>query len=177
MTNHTKPDRVIEDNAFKEENSIPSVMRETIPNKKKQDSTVHTVHTVHREKRVPIEIRMRRSIHENVGRYCGKSLSFGDFYEQAAILFMEINPKYESPINVSRPLIYDNDLEQNLSEIIYIGDLEDWLDVVRPIVNQGITLHKSKIKTLRAIIKECKKLNTRSEKLNQLLQEALEYAI
>jgi len=134
------------------------------------------------EKRLNHCIRLKPSIHRAVKNYCHDTrMNIGRFYEEAAITFFQINPPPETGsliMVVKEDEIHkNNSLEQSLSEIICIGDLEEWLDSVRPLKHQGIELHKSKIKTLRDIIRECKKLNTRSDKLEQLLEEALDYVL
>jgi len=175
-----RKDKTDHDNPFKGEEGSNSTMEKT--NTSKQNnlcSAIHTLHTLH-GKNEPINIRMRKSFHEAFMRYCNLTgMKAGRFYEQAGLLFMDINPidgvmiVVENTENGS----VQTSIEDKMTEIIIIGELEEWLEIVRPLVNQGVELHKSKIKSLRQIVRETKNLNTRSDKLNQLLQEALEYAI
>lgn len=179
MKIHDKTSDEFDDNAFKVEATKPYPMRKDDIEREESMCTVpYTVHTVHssKERRLPVEIRMRRSIHDTVGEYCGKDMTYGQFYEEAAILFMDINPKSGMSLNVINPQMDENTIEDRMDELICIGNLEDFIrDVKRCISAGGNGLHHSKIKKLRKIINECKKINNRGEKLNKLINEALNY--
>jgi len=56
--------------------------------------TVSTVKYTHKkEQRIPISIRVRNSVHSGVSTYCRMSgMTIGEFYELAAIAYMEKNP-------------------------------------------------------------------------------------
>jgi len=137
-----------------------------------QNSTVHTVHTVH-EKRVPIEIRMRKSIHDAVGRYIRNSMTHGQFYEEAAILFMDINPPLNSaPITVIRLENKDQSLDDALQEMIVLDVLTVFLERLRQI--KGV-IHVSNKKNFRGIIKEYQKVKSPSDNLIKLMKEAKSY--
>ena len=145
---------------------------ESIPTKPKPYSTVHTVHTVHHEPRFPVEIRMRKSIHGVVRRYCGNSdMSFGEFYERAAIMFMDVNPVEFFGANVIMPEICQQNIDDQLREIICVDELQDFLSKAKLVKG---TLHVSKKKTAIGILKECSKINKRSDELEALMYEVME---
>jgi len=143
-------------------------------------NAVHTVHTVHSnsEKRRPIEVRMRDAIHKTVGRYCDfAEITIGQFYEEAAILFMDLNPINGTLLVVEKleKRVDDNDLEARVSDLFYIVELEDFIERVDEIKRSGVNIHRSNIKKLLNILKDCKKINNRSERLDTLMNQALSY--
>lgn len=116
---------------------------------------------------------MRRSIHNVVAKYCGKDMTFGQFYEEAAILFMDWNQKEYTPLLVSKTERVVDDLDEQIQEIICIDDLETFFKPLKP----GMRLHVNKKKKLFKLLKECKKVNNRGDRLEELMKEALSYLV
>jgi len=151
--------------------------------KEREENTcnaVHTVHTVHSnsERRRPIEVRMRGAIHKTVGRYCGfAEITIGQFYEEAAILFMDLNPVNGSLFVVEKPekRVNDNGFEERMGELICIDELEDFIERVDKIKNSGVEIHRSNVKTLLKILKNCNKISQRSQHLETLMSAAMSY--
>lgn len=158
---------------MKENTHLNDSIHESIPTKSKPCTVPCTVHTVHNEKRFPTEIRLRRTIHEVVKRYCGNSgITLGDFYEGAAILFMDLNPVEFFGVNLITPERRQQALDDQLREIVCIDELEGFIENVKTLRNG---LHVSRKKEGIAILKNCEKINNRSERLEALIQEAIEY--
>lgn len=134
--------------------------------------TVYSTHsTVHsKEKRESIQIRMRKSIHDAVGNYCGKTMTYGQFYEEAAILFMDINPKDGMLLVVEKPNKEDSSLKDKMLELILIPELERWVESTRDFSGK---IHPNKLKTLYKIIEKSTKIYNKSEKMQSLLEEAV----
>lgn len=135
--------------------------------------TTHTTHTTLHEERKPIQIRMRQSVHDSVGRYCGKEMTYGQFYEEAAMLFMDVNPK-PLPHNITLVRLerHDQGFEDSLQEMIVVDELEELLGKLR-LVNGKI--HRTRKKDFLGIVKEYKKVKTPSENLQTLMREAKSY--
>ena len=142
-------------------------------------STPHTPHTLHtKEKRQPINIRLRRSLHDVFMKYCaGADMTAGQFYEEAAILFIDLNPVIGSIFVFEKPerQTRNNDFEERMGELICIDELEDFVERVDKIKNSGVEIHRSNVKTLLNILKECNKIKTRSERLETLMSKAMSY--
>jgi len=143
--------------------------------KKNTYTTPHTPHTLHPpEKREPTQIRLRRSIHEAVAKYCGlERIMIGQFYEEAAIMFMDLNPpKAAPPIMVVQRGERGQSLDEELQEIICVDELRDFLEGVRQLKN---SLHVTRKKEGITILKNCNKVNNRGEELEALMREAILY--
>ena len=142
-------------------------------------STPHTPHTLHtKEKRQPINIRLRRSLHDVFMKYCvGSDMTAGQFYEEAAILFIDLNPVIGSVFVFEKPerQTRNNGFEDRMGELICIDELEDFVERVDKIKNSGVEIHRSNVKTLLKILKECNKIKTRSEHLETLMSAAMSY--
>lgn len=144
---------------------------EYIPTKSKSYSTVHTVHTVHSEKRLPVEVRMRRSIHDVIRRYCGNAdMTIGEFYERSAILYMDLNPVEFFGANIIIPDRRQQNIDDQLREIISVEELKDFIDKTAVLKKP---FHISKKKEAISILKECSKINNRSEELETLIREVM----
>lgn len=147
--------------------------RESIEIDRDRYSTVRTVHTVHtiKEKRLPIEIRLRKSIHSNVMTYCALArMTAGQFYEEAAILFMDLNPVEGAVLIVEKPNKEDPSLKDRMLELMLIPELERWIGSTE---NVSGKLHPNKIKRLYKIIEQSGKIYNKSDKMQELLEEAL----
>ena len=149
--------------------------RESIEIDKKSYSTVHTVHTVHSnsEKRTSVQIRMRKSIHETASRYCAFArMNIGQFYEEAVILFMDLNPMDGTLLIVERNE-RESCLDDQIEEVILIDEFEDAMRVLSP----ERKLHINKKKRLAKLLRRCQKLNQRGERLEELMKTAVSYLV
>lgn len=142
-------------------------------------SVLHTLHTLHHnEKRDVQSIRMKKSIHGVVSRYCGfAEMNVGQFYEEAAILFMDLNPVNGSLLVVNSPekRMKENNFEGRMLELVCIDELEDFIERVDKIKRGGVEIHRSNIKTLLKILKACNKISQRSQHLETLMSTAMSY--
>ena len=133
--------------------------------------SVYTTHTtLHSivEQRKAVQVRMKPTIHKVVGRYCGKDISLGQFYEEAAILFMELNPKDGVYLNVEKPERNNKNMDDRIQEMICVSDLSEFLQGKRK------PLHKKIQRRILGLLKECRKVNNRGEELTALMMEAME---
>ena len=134
--------------------------------------TTHTTHTTLHEERKPIQIRMRQSVHDAVGRYCGKEMTYGQFYEEAAILFMDLNPVNGALLIVEKPKQHDPSFEDSLQEMIIIDEIEELLDNLRRINGK---IHYKRKKDFLGIVKQYQKIKVPSDRLQRLVREAKSY--
>lgn len=130
------------------------------------------------ERRVSQCIRIRPSIHKAVGSYCHDTrMNIGEFYEEAALTYFQINPPPERGgeiIIVRDSGVVDKSVEDRMTELICIGELEAFLDGMRR-SHRVNGIHHSKIKKLKVILSECEKIPSRGDELNGLIKEAVEY--
>ncbi len=139
-----------------------------------RQTTPHTPHTPHyfKEKRKPIHIRMRESIHIAAMSYCSKTnMTAGQFYELSGIDYMKNNPPPEDEaITVIAPCEQEQGFDDKLQEVICVHDLESCLKTMpeKPV-------HIAYKKKLLRILKECRKVNNRGDRLTELLEEAKQY--
>ena len=159
---------------MKSHNTDEDVPRIDQDRKEKSYSTVRTVHTVHPpEVRVPTEVRMRRSIHNAVMRYCGSErITAGQFYEEAAILLMGMEPINGVHVITVRPPERERNLDEELQEIICIEKLENFIETKKPFKGK---LHVNSKDSLLKILRECRKVKNRSAELEALMTEAMAY--
>ena len=98
----------------------------------------------------------------------------GQFYEEAGIMFMDINPPPMAKMHkIIVPERNGYDLDEQIQEIICIDDLETFF---KPLTT-GMKLHVNKKKKLFKLLKECKKVNNRGDRLEELMKEALTYIV
>ena len=153
--------------------------RECKEREENECSTPHTPHTLHtKEKRQPINIRLRRSLHDVFMKYCaGEDMTAGQFYEEAAILFIDLNPVIGSVFVFEKPerQTRNNGFEERMGELICIDELEDFVERIDKIKKSGVEIHRSNVKTLLKILKECNKISQRSQHLETLMNTAMNY--
>ena len=101
--------------------------------------------------------------------YCHKTkITGGQFYEEAGILFMDINPPPMGKLHkIINPERCEQNLDDQIEEIILIDELEDALKHVNP----DRELHLVKKKMFAKFLKRCQKLNQRGERLEELMKE------
>ena len=140
-------------------------------------STPHTPHTLHSkgEKRTPINIRLRRSIHNAVMTYCGNEVTAGQFYEEAAILFMDLNPKQEAFVVIERPYKNGVSLKDRMLDMICVGELTEIIPRLKHASEKGYNIHKNVLESMRKIFDKCYRVSEPSKELSSLIEEALSY--
>ena len=140
-------------------------------------STPHTPHTLHskEEKRHPINIRLRRSIHSAVMTYCGNEVTAGQFYEEAAILFMDLNPKQEAFVVIERPHKNGVSLKDRMLDMICVGELSEIIPRLKFAKEKGYNIHKNVLESMRKIFDKCYRVSEPSVELSRLIEEALSY--
>ena len=122
---------------------------------------------------MPTEIRMRRSIHDAVMRYCGSErITAGQFYEEAAVLLMGIEPINGVNIIAVKPPERERNLDDELQEIICIEKLEKFIEEVADFKHR---LHVNRKDELLKLLKECRKVKKRSPELDALMDEVMTY--
>ncbi len=129
------------------------------------------------EKRVPITIRMRDSVHTAVARHCGGSgIRIGQFYESSVILSMEVDPVEFSPIMVTMPAQPRQiDLRVKVQELICIDDLNLFIGDVDELDHSNVVMMQSKKRKLAKILKECYKIKEWNEEISELAEKAMSY--
>lgn len=158
------------------DDSIPSPsIREYREIDRDSCNALHTVHTVHNniESRSPVEIRMRKSVHAVFMDYCHRvKITAGQFYEEAGILFIDINPPPMGTVfNIVTHENGEQNLDDQLEEIILIEELSSEMKHL----HRGKTIHVTKKKRLVKLLKRCQKLDIRGDKLEALMKEAMKY--
>jgi len=146
---------------------------EGIEKREDRCNALHTLHTLH-EKKDQVQIRMRKSLHKAFMKYCAiTDMAAGQFYEQAGILFMDLNPPPEpNLLVVSKSKQHDQGFEDSLQEMIVVDELEELLGKLR-LVNGKI--HRTRKKDFLGIVKEYKKVKTPSDNLQTLMREVKSY--
>jgi len=125
------------------------------------------------EKRDNHCVRLKPSIHKAVKGYCGISrITIGEFYEKAAILYMDLNPVNWMILNVERPIERASSLDEELQEIICIEKLEKFIEEVAPFKHR---LHVNRKEEILKLLKESRKVNKRSPELEALISEVMSY--
>lgn len=116
---------------------------------------------------------MRRSIHDAVMRYCGSErITAGQFYEEAAVLLMGIEPINGVNIIAVKPPERERNLDDELQEIICIEKLEKFIEEVADFKHR---LHVNRKDELLKLLKECRKVKKRSPELDALMDEVMTY--
>lgn len=151
--------------------------RESIERREEECSVAHTPHTLHnnKEQRHPINIRIRRSIHNIFMEYCGTDMTAGQFYEEAGILFMDLNPKDRSIFIVEKPQRNNLSVKGRMLTMICTQELEDVIPVLKRLTDNGRKIHKNLLERLSKTFDKCYKINTPNAELKVLIEEALKY--
>jgi len=115
---------------------------------------------------------MRNSVHEAVSRYCGNDLTLGEFYEKAAILYMQVNPKeyvYLSPLYLDTR---DKSMDNRVQDMICVDKFEKFVEKLKQLNGALRINHKEE---LLKLVKESQKVNFKSDRLTSLREEAMSY--
>ena len=166
------------DNSFKEEHHLSSPMtHENIGIKINHGSVVTTLPTLPiKESRLPYSFKIRKSIYKSATKYRGLSgMNWREFLERSLIQYMEVNPIDGLLVMVNSPENRKVNRDDRMLDIICVGEVESFIKEVKPLVEQGCKLHKSKAVKLFKILNKSKKIKNMSNKLDKLLDEALEY--
>lgn len=136
-------------------------------------SVTHTLHTLHtREKREPRSLRIRPSAYDFASNYARLSnMTMGEVTEQAWIFYIDYYPVDGSVFIVENTEKRQN-LDEKIQDMICIDKLEKFLNKLK-MINGNIRInHKEEF---LGILRECKKVNIRSDKLSSLISEAMAY--
>ena len=170
MSDYSHSDKYCSDSTNIEDKSCSVYTTHTTLHNK-QYNTQHTPqHTT--ETRKPIQIRMRNSVHEAVSRYCGNDLTLGEFYEKAAILYMQVNPKeyvYLSPLYLDAR---DKSMDNRVQDMICVDKFEKFVEKLKQLNGALRINHKEE---LLKLVKESQKVNFKSDRLTSLREEAMSY--
>jgi len=143
-------------------------------------SAPHTPHTLHhysdKEKRLPINIRLRRTIHDEFMRYCALShITAGQFYENAGIFYMDLNPIPEGTVLVVSKPEKRNNLKDRTMILRCIQDLQKLIESLERYTSQRLPIPTNLMEKLCQIFDKYDKINNPSDELNGLIEEALRY--
>jgi len=134
---------------------------------------------LHQEKRDNHCVRLRPSIHKAVKGYCGiAQLNIGEFYERAALLFMDLNPVNWVVLNVEMPQTREREssLDDRVQELICIERVDKFVKNLKQLRSKGVErFHITKKEEFLKILKECRKVKNRSDELDELIQEAVSF--
>lgn len=144
---------------------------------RKLNTTPHTPHTPHNEKREATQIRLRKSIHKAVSEYCHDArMGIGQFYEEAAILFIDVNPPpMRNPVILEKLERRDNSPRDRMLSMICKKELEEIIPALKTLSDNHREIPKRLLEKLTKTFDKCYKITTPSEELNLLILEALEY--
>lgn len=94
----------------------------------------------------------------------------GQFYEEAGILFMDINPPPMAKVHkIIIPDKGEVSLDDQIEEVILIDELQEVVKLLPPEKKLHV-LHKKK---LAKLLKRCQKLNQRGDTLEELMKEVI----
>ena len=151
--------------------------RESIEIEQKQCNAIHAIHALHEnEKRYNRSIRLRDSVHRAVKQYCGVAqMTMGQLYESGALMFMQVNHVAGVFLNVENTENNHQTDDDWMLDLICIGDLEDFIELMDTLIRNGTPIHKIRMKQFLVILRECKKVKKRSQKLDSLISKARSY--
>lgn len=111
--------------------------------------------------------------------YCGiAQLNIGEFYERAALLFMDLNPVNWVVLNVEMPQTREREssLDDRVQELICIERVDKFVKNLKQLRSKGVErFHITKKEEFLKILKECRKVKNRSDELDELIQEAVSF--
>ena len=114
---------------------------------------------------------MRKSVHEVVGNYINKSMSYGQFYEEAAILFMDINPKEFNPLVVEKPSRHNN-IKDEMQEFICLEDMREFVVRLKKDDPDNTHLLRARRKNFIELLNDCNKVKIWGDELIALVIKA-----
>ena len=138
-------------------------------------STVRTVRTVHdNEIRAPTEIRLRRSIHRAVKQYCvSEHINIGQLYEEAVILFMDLNPIDFNPINITKQeRVTKSSIQSEMQEFVCLDDMREFVERLGRDDKTNNNLYKIRRIKFIELLKECNKVKIWGDELSALVMQA-----
>lgn len=144
-------------------------------------SAPHTPHTLHHynkeDRREPINIRIRRAIHDQFMKYCALTdMTAGQFYEQAGILFMDLNPPPEpNLLIISKPKQKNTSIRDKVKSSILVKKLKPIVAAFRNLKQRGVEPPIALIENLDVMFKKYDKISHPTDELNTLIEEAIEY--
>jgi len=121
---------------------------------------------------------MRKSVHGVVGTYLEKTMTYGQFYEEAAILFMDLNPKDFSPLVVeqlARPR--QNGVQDRMQELVCIDEAMELVELLISDNPENQRKRHSRRKQFIELLKNCNKIKTWGDTLISLIEEAETYFV
>ena len=126
--------------------------------------------------RTNFSLYFSRQVYEEWRRFCGvhPCLSMSDLTDKALIYAMMVIPNKNALIQIEIPekLMKQQSLDNQLQDMICVDKLEKFLEKMK-LINGNVRInHKEEF---LGIIKECKKVNIRSDTLSFLLSEAMTY--
>jgi len=138
-----------------------------------QRSVTHTLHTLHKNnKKEPRSIRLRPAAYEFISNYARLSrMTVGDVVEQACFFYIDYYP-VDGNVFIIEKNNHKQNLDEQIQDMICVDKLEKFLERMKAINGKLRTNHKE---DFLGILKECKKVNIRSDRLSQLLSEAMTY--
>lgn len=166
----------VDDNSYKGESPIsPPMTGEDNLHITHKQCSVHTTHTtLHKnEERKPIQIRMRKSVHKTVGGYIEKTMSYGVFYERAAILYMDVNPVDRTILVINGAESETTDLDQLMLIMECTQELEEMLIRLKRMISQGVKFQKKTLADLRKVFAKCRKVKNKSDDMETMIREAI----
>ena len=102
-------------------------------------------------------------------------MTAGQFYEEAGILFMDLNHKDRSIFIVEKPERNNLSVKGRMLTMICTQELEDIIPVLNRLRENDRKIHKSVLERLSKTFDKCYKINNPSPELNALIEEALRY--
>jgi hypothetical protein len=126
-----------------------------------------------KEKRDNHCIRLRPSIHTAVKNYCGRDMSIGQFYEEAAILFMDVNPSDRTVLVVERPeRPRQNNIKDEMKSFVCLDSMRDFVEKIEEDDTDNLRLLKIRREKFIELLNDCDKIKTWGDELNELIVKA-----
>ena len=148
-------------------------------NEKDRCNVIYAYNALHSsdEKRRNHCIRLRPSIHHAVREYCHDArMNIGEMYENAAILFMELNPpQYGLAVSVTRNERKNSSIRDKIKSSLLIKKVTPILEAFRNLKQRDVEPPTALIEKLDDVFKKYDKISHPTEELNNLIEEAIEY--
>ena len=128
------------------------------------------------EKNSQIQIRALKSYHEKFMDYCRRAnMTAGNFYKNAGILYMQVNPIDGAIIVVEKSNNNRRSLKNRTANITCIYELNEVLPPLRKADKEGYDIHQKLLKRTIQALDKSDKIQNKSDELISLIEEALSY--
>ena len=133
----------------------------------------HNAYNGIQEKKVNHCVRYKPSTHRAVKEYCGTRITMGQFFEEAAVLFIQINPTDRVIVNLENPERRDVSVKDRMLTLICTQELEEHIFTLKSL--NGAKVHKKFLGRISKTFDKCYKISNPTDELSNLIEGVLKY--